>query len=69
MVLITGAAGAIGSATVRAFMSAGFSVVGLDVVDHVTDVPATDAPAGSYLGIRVDAEDEVVQARSRQRRR
>ena len=66
-VLITGAAGAIGSATVRAFIAAGFSVVGFDVVEGVTDVPATDrpaadAPAGSYLGIQVDAEDEVAVA-------
>ena len=68
-VLITGAAGAIGSATVRAFLAAGFSVVGLDVVDTVTDAPASDSPeldvplsevpAGSYVGIQVDVEDEV----------
>jgi len=62
VVLVTGAAGAIGSATVRAFIAEGFSVVGLDVVEGVTDVPATDAPAGTYLGIQVDAEDEVAVA-------
>ena len=66
-VLITGAAGAIGSATVRAFIAAGFSVVGFDVVEGVSDMPAPDGPAakmpaGSYLGIQVDAEDEVAVA-------
>jgi meso-butanediol dehydrogenase / (S,S)-butanediol dehydrogenase / diacetyl reductase len=67
VVLITGAAGAIGSATVHAFMAAGFSVVGLDVVDAVTAVPPaavpeSTAPAGSYRGIQVDVEDEVAVA-------
>ena len=62
VVLITGAAGAIGSATVRAFIAEGFSVVGLDVVEGVTDVTAADVPAGSYVGIQVDAEDEVAVA-------
>ena len=66
--LITGAAGAIGSATVRAFLASGFSVVGLDVGETVTAVPegtapeGTGAPAGAYLGIQVDAEDEVAVA-------
>jgi meso-butanediol dehydrogenase / (S,S)-butanediol dehydrogenase / diacetyl reductase len=60
VVLISGAAGAIGSATARAFLAAGFSVVGLDVVERVADVPVdTDVRAGSYLGIQVDVEDEV----------
>ena len=62
VVLITGAAGAIGSATVRAFMAAGFSVVGFDVADGVSEAPTSHAPAGSYLGIQVDAEDEVAVA-------
>ena len=60
--LITGAAGAIGSATVHAFIAAGFAVVGLDVVEQVTDAPAGDVPPGSYLGIQVDVEDEVAMA-------
>ena len=62
VVLITGAAGAIGSATVRAFMAAGFPVVGLDVAERVTEAPTSGAPNGSYLGIQVDAEDEVAVA-------
>ena len=48
--LVTGAAGAIGSATVRAFIAAGFSVVGLDIADTVTD-------GDSYLG----GDLEVIQ--------
>jgi meso-butanediol dehydrogenase/(S,S)-butanediol dehydrogenase/diacetyl reductase len=57
VVLVTGAAGAIGSATVRAFMAPGFAVVGFDVTESVTDEVATDN-AGSYLGLQVDVEDE-----------
>jgi len=66
-VLVTGAAGAIGSATVRAFIAAGFSVVGLDVVETVTEVPAGSSPEidgapGSYRGLQVNVEDEVAVA-------
>ena len=52
VVLTTGAAGAIGSATVNAFLTAGFSVVGLDRDPSVTSV-AEDR----YLGIQVDVDD------------
>jgi NAD(P)-dependent dehydrogenase (short-subunit alcohol dehydrogenase family) len=59
VVLVTGAAGAIGSATVRAFMAAGYAVVGFDVTEQVADpVPG----AGSYTGIQVDVEDDVATA-------
>jgi NAD(P)-dependent dehydrogenase (short-subunit alcohol dehydrogenase family) len=51
--LVTGAAGAIGSATVRAFLAAGFRVVGFD-----RDASVTDALADGYTGFRVDLEDE-----------
>jgi NAD(P)-dependent dehydrogenase (short-subunit alcohol dehydrogenase family) len=57
VVLVTGAAGAIGSATVRAFIDAGFTVVGLDVVEEVND-----AARGPFLGIQVDVEDEAAVA-------
>lgn len=53
LVLVTGAAGAIGSATVRAFLDAGFAVAGLDRVTAVTD-----SLHPQYLGFRVDLEVE-----------
>jgi NAD(P)-dependent dehydrogenase (short-subunit alcohol dehydrogenase family) len=59
VVLVTGAAGAIGSATVHAFIEAGFHVVGLDRADSVTSV-ATDR----YTGYQVDLEDEPLVERS-----
>jgi 3-oxoacyl-[acyl-carrier protein] reductase len=62
VVLITGAAGAIGSATVHAFIAAGFAVVGLDVVEAVSEVHAADPSTGSYVGVQVDVEDEVAVA-------
>jgi len=57
VVLVTGAAGAIGSATVRAFLASGFDVVGLDVVASVGEV--APGASGSYLGVQVDVEDEI----------
>ncbi|MBU6424392.1 MAG: SDR family oxidoreductase [Chloroflexota bacterium] len=49
IVLVTGAAGAIGSATVDAFLARGDSVVGLD--------REATAPRPRYLGLRVDLAD------------
>lgn len=54
IVLVTGAAGAIGSATVGVFIEAGFHVVGLDRAESVASV-ATD----HYTGYQVDLEDEA----------
>jgi len=52
-VLVTGAAGAIGSATVRAFLDEGFVVAGMD------RDPAVLKPLHSrYLGSQVDLRDE-----------
>jgi meso-butanediol dehydrogenase/(S,S)-butanediol dehydrogenase/diacetyl reductase len=53
-VVVSGAAGAIGSATVRAFIDAGFYVVGLDRAAAVKSVAS-----GSYTGLEVDLEDEA----------
>lgn len=52
VVVVTGAAGAIGGATVDAFLDAGYAVVGLDVAPEV----ATSRPA--YRGLEVDLRDE-----------
>jgi NAD(P)-dependent dehydrogenase (short-subunit alcohol dehydrogenase family) len=55
--LVTGAAGAIGSATVRLFVEAGFHVVGLDRDPGVACV----APQ-RYTGLQVDLTDESALA-------
>jgi NAD(P)-dependent dehydrogenase (short-subunit alcohol dehydrogenase family) len=52
VVLVTGAAGAIGSATVRLFLDAGFTVVGFDREPTVTSVATR-----SYTGLCVDVRD------------
>jgi NAD(P)-dependent dehydrogenase (short-subunit alcohol dehydrogenase family) len=54
IVVVTGAAGAIGSATAAAFTAAGYGVVGLDVAGEVTDL---DLPG--YRGWVVDLADET----------
>lgn len=59
IVLVTGAAGAIGSATVGVFIEAGFHVVGLDRAESVESI-ATD----HYTGYRVDLEDEALVERT-----
>lgn len=67
MILVTGAAGAIGRATVRAFLAAGHGVVGLDRDPVVAEL----AGDGCYAGFAVDVRDEravaetVAAARSR----
>lgn len=50
-VLVTGAAGAIGSATVTAFLEAGYGVVGVDIADQPG--PAREG----YLPVRADVRD------------
>jgi NAD(P)-dependent dehydrogenase (short-subunit alcohol dehydrogenase family) len=52
VVLVTGAAGAIGSAAVRTFRDAGFRVVGLD------RDPAVEAAPEGCVGVTVDLERE-----------
>ena len=52
--LVTGANGAIGRATVRAFLEAGFGVVGLDREPAVVEVVG----AVGYRGVAVDLRDE-----------
>lgn len=59
VVLVTGAAGAIGSATVRFFLEAGFDVVGLD-----RDPAVATVAARGYAGIRLDLEDDAALARA-----
>ncbi|MEK6206475.1 MAG: SDR family oxidoreductase [Chloroflexota bacterium] len=54
VVLVTGAAGAIGSATVNVFLRAGFRVVGFDRTPS-----AGELPSDRYTGFRVDLRDEV----------
>lgn len=54
MILVTGAAGAIGEATVRAFLAAGHGVVGFDRDPAV----ACLAPDERYAGFAVDVRDE-----------
>jgi NAD(P)-dependent dehydrogenase (short-subunit alcohol dehydrogenase family) len=51
--VVTGAAGALGRATVSAFLGAGFAVVGLDRDEAVVDVART-----RYRGVQVDVTDE-----------
>lgn len=51
--MVTGAAGAIGSATVGAFLDAGFGVIGLD---RAAEVDGVSRPG--YVGLRVDLEDD-----------
>ena len=51
MVLVTGAAGAIGSATVDAFLERGFQVAGID-----RDASVTARRREGYTGIQVDLE-------------
>jgi meso-butanediol dehydrogenase / (S,S)-butanediol dehydrogenase / diacetyl reductase len=53
LVLVTGAAGAIGSATVDAFLERGFYVVGMD-----RDAKVTRAKGFDYNGIQVELEQE-----------
>jgi NAD(P)-dependent dehydrogenase (short-subunit alcohol dehydrogenase family) len=66
VVLVTGAAGAIGSATACAFIKAGFHVVGLDREPTVTTVLSSH----QFTGLQVDLADEastceaVVESRS-----
>jgi NAD(P)-dependent dehydrogenase (short-subunit alcohol dehydrogenase family) len=57
-VLVTGAAGAIGAATVRAFLDDGWAVLGLDRTGEVADVTDDDR----YRGVRADAGDEAAVA-------
>lgn len=52
IVVITGAAGGIGRATVTAFIKAGYGVVGVDVADSVRDVASED-----FLGMKADHSD------------
>lgn len=59
MILITGAAGAIGSATVRAFLAEGCAVVGLDRDPAVADL----AFGANYAGLQVDVDDPAALAR------
>ena len=55
LVLVTGAAGGIGGATVRAFLDAGFAVAGLDITDRVLEPPGS----GDYVGLVADVRDAV----------
>jgi meso-butanediol dehydrogenase/(S,S)-butanediol dehydrogenase/diacetyl reductase len=59
LVLVTGAAGAIGAATVRCFLDAGFAVAGLDRAPEVTAVVGE-----GYRGFAVDLADEPALARA-----
>ena len=52
VVLVTGAAGAIGNATVQRFLAVGFAVAGLD---RCSPHPATGRPG--YTAIDADLED------------
>lgn len=56
-VVVTGAAGAIGTATVQRFLDYGFRVVGLDTQPAVADVATS-----GYRGIVVDVRDEAALA-------
>jgi NAD(P)-dependent dehydrogenase (short-subunit alcohol dehydrogenase family) len=58
VVVVTGAAGAIGSATTSAFLAAGYRVVGLDLD------PAVVQERPGYLGLTVDLEDETAVERA-----
>lgn len=57
--LVTGAAGAIGSATVRAFLDAGLRVAGVDRDPRVRSVAGE-----GYRGFQVDLRDEEALARA-----
>jgi 3-oxoacyl-[acyl-carrier protein] reductase len=57
-VLVTGAAGAIGSATAEAFLAAGWAVLGIDRTEGVLDV--IEHP--DYRGVVADAGDEAAVA-------
>jgi meso-butanediol dehydrogenase/(S,S)-butanediol dehydrogenase/diacetyl reductase len=59
VVLVTGAAGAIGSATVRAFLAAGYGVVGLD-----RDAAVRGVAAEGYQGLVVDVAEEAALSRA-----
>jgi NAD(P)-dependent dehydrogenase (short-subunit alcohol dehydrogenase family) len=61
-VVVTGAAGAIGSATAAAFTAAGFGVVGLDIAEEVRGL---DLPG--YRGWVVDLADEAAVEDAMQR--
>lgn len=65
-VVVTGAAGGIGRATVRAFLDAGYAVAGVDLVEQVRDAPG----AGEYVGLVADTRDHraLVEALARLRR-
>jgi NAD(P)-dependent dehydrogenase (short-subunit alcohol dehydrogenase family) len=52
-VIVTGAAGALGRATVSAFLEAGFDVVGLD-----RDAAVVDVATAGYRGLQLDVTDE-----------
>jgi NAD(P)-dependent dehydrogenase (short-subunit alcohol dehydrogenase family) len=58
VVLVTGAHGAIGEATARAFLDAGFGVVGLDREPAVVEAVG----AVGYRGVAVDLRDETALA-------
>jgi meso-butanediol dehydrogenase / (S,S)-butanediol dehydrogenase / diacetyl reductase len=55
VVVVTGAAGAIGSATARAFVDGGFHVVGLDREPSITGTIDSE----HFTGLQVDLADEV----------
>jgi len=55
VVVVTGAAGAIGSATACAFLKAGFHVVGLDRESSITSVISCE----HFTGLQVDLADEA----------
>lgn len=57
VVLVTGAAGAIGAATARAFLEAGFAVVGID-----RDAAVESTLGEGYVGFRADLADEAALA-------
>jgi 3-oxoacyl-[acyl-carrier protein] reductase len=58
LVLITGASGGIGSASVVAFLAAGYHVAGIDIASAVQACP-TKANSNSYKGFVVDHRDEL----------
>ena len=62
MILVTGAAGAIGRATVRAFREAGCPVIGLDTDPAVVETMEQD----DYAGFVVDVRDAEAVARALQ---
>lgn len=64
VVLVTGAAGAIGSATVRAFLEAGHPVLGVDVAPCVAE-PGWNGYAGVVADVRDPAAVETAVVASR----